>query len=277
MIVTTNETGGSVLTTRVFVEVEQLDKDIRNIKVEVNGTTYGYRDLCAGACGIATDALLRLNSGKNFDLGLLSYPFPRIRQKPGSTSVRLFLGSTLGGVTTGGGTKAIAWSLYYYLRSDIAYTDITERWQEAFLSTLAAKRHRHINVTRFTAHSVEDELKGNSDAVFSLMSILFIVMVTFSVLSCMSADWVRSKPCLGNLGVLSACLAIVSSFGLVLHTGIPFIDIAAATPFLVLGKSYICHRARLYLLFIKNKTWHLCTKTCAVDRDFGISCCMYAS
>jgi len=54
----------------------------------------------------------------------------------------------------------------------------------------------------------------------------------------MSADWVRSKPWLGNLGVLSAGLAVVSGFGLVLLIGVPFIDIVASSPFLVLGKLY---------------------------------------
>ena len=96
-------------------------------------------------------------------------------------------------------------------------------------------------MSRFTAHSLEDELKRNADAVFPLISNLFSVLITFSIVSCMSADWVRSKPWLGNLGVLSAGLAVVSGFGLVLHAGIPFIDIVASSPFLVLGKS-LFHR-----------------------------------
>ena len=66
----------------------------------------------------------------------------------------------------------------------------------------------------------------------------------------MSMDWVLSKPWLGSLGVVSAGLAVVSSFGLMLHIGVPFIDITASIPFLVLGKSFF--RQPYKTVFITN-------------------------
>ena len=235
MIVTAKEADGNVLTSDVLQEVEELDYGIRNMIVEVSGKTYNYTELCAGSCENATNALLKLKGTLNFDPSLVTYPV-----HPLPSGERVFIGSTLGGVTTDGTNikKAKAWSLFYYLRSDNNYTDIVKKWQEQFLSTLAERSNSHINITRFTAHSLEDELKRNSDAVFPLFSILFTVLITFSIVSCMSADWVRSKPWLGNLGVLSAGLAVVSGFGLVLLIGVPFIDIVASSPFLVLGKLY---------------------------------------
>ncbi|KAI0238225.1 Patched domain-containing protein 3, partial [Lamellibrachia satsuma] len=173
-------------------------------------------------------------------LNKLSFPVHTVEPRHGA-NITFFLGSTIGGVskTPGGDTKAEAWTLFYYLRSDENQTEqhnlTVRKWQTEFLTTLAKKSYKHITVTRFTAHSLEDELKRNADAVIPLSSILFTILTIFSIVLCMSADWVRSKPWLATVGVLSAGLALVSGFGLVLHAGIPFIDIVASSPFLILG------------------------------------------
>ena len=234
-------TDGNVLEQNVFDEVEQLDKDIRNITVEISEKTYNYSYLCAGSCDL--DTLIVLHKYHGVTLNKLSYPFQVVTQPQwnGSTprNTSFFLGNTIGGVskTTEDETVAKAWSLIYFLQSDGDHTEAAKTWEDTFLTTLENKSYKHITVTRFTAHSLEDELKRSADAVFPLFSILFSVLINFSIVSCMSADWVRSKPTLGNLGVLSAGLAVVSAFGLVLHAGIPFIAIFGFCPFLVLGKS----------------------------------------
>ena len=234
VIVSTKATDENVLTEDVFRVVKQLDSDIRNIAVDVSGKTYNYRDLCAGSG--QKDGLLLLHEDFHIDLNTLIYPVHTINLR---RNISIFLGAAIGGVskTAGGDTEAKAWTLTYYLRSDAEHCEAVEAWQDKFLSTLAANSYSYINVARFTAHSLEDELSRNVDAVIPLFSVTFSVLITFSVLSCMSADWVRSKPWLGNLGVFSACLAVISSFGLMFHCGVPFVDIVASSPFLVLSKS----------------------------------------
>ena len=254
VIVTSKMTDGNVLTKDVYDEVEQLDKDIRNIVVETSEKTYNYSDLCAGSSESNTKDVLLILHDKNVALNKLSYPVHTIPKGPGS-NITFFLGSTIGGVstTTEGDTEARAWSLFYYLRSDEEHSEVVKEWQHTFLTTLADKDYDYITVTRFTAHSLEDELKRNTGAVLPLFSITFTVLITFSIVSCMSTDWVRSKLWLGNLGVLSAGLAVISAFGLVLHTGIPFIDIVAMSPFLVLGKSFFFHQYNNISSIPKNR------------------------
>ena len=236
VIVTTKQSDGNVLKEDVFKEVAQLDKDIRNITVDVDGTRYTYTDLCAGRCEAETDALIILHGVMNVNLNDLSYPVHRVAQGP--SNLTFFLGSTIGGVSTtaDGDTEAKAWSLYYHLLSYENGEAVT-KWQAKFLSVTGKTNYKHITVSRFTGHSLQDELKRNASAVFTLLPILLIVLIAFTVVSCMSADWVRSKPWLGPMGLLSAGLAMVSGSGLVFHTGVPFIDIVAASPFLVLGSS----------------------------------------
>lgn len=49
-------------------------------------------------------------------------------------------------------------------------------------------------------------------------------------------DNVRNKVWVAAIGVLSAGLAVVSSFGLMLYAGVPFVMTVANSPFLILGE-----------------------------------------
>ena len=49
-------------------------------------------------------------------------------------------------------------------------------------------------------------------------------------------DNVRNKVWVAFIGVLSAGLAVLSSFGLLLYTGVPFVMTVANSPFLILGE-----------------------------------------
>ena len=238
VIVTARTHNGDVLADEVFREVEQLDRDIRGIWVDVSGSTFNYSALCARTDGkCSDDALLGLRKHMHVDPKTVSYPVHKV-SLPYGGDVRVFLGATLSGVerTPDGETKATAWQLFYYLHPEMEHRDLVRAWQSKFLTTLADNSYTHISVARFTAHSIEDELARNVGAVQPLFGIMFATLVGFSVVSCMSTDWVRSKPLLGLLGVISSGLAVVSGFGLVLHCGKPFVDIVALSPFLILGK-----------------------------------------
>ncbi|KAL2085329.1 hypothetical protein ACEWY4_018649 [Coilia grayii] len=56
-----------------------------------------------------------------------------------------------------------------------------------------------------------------------------------SIVSCLRLDCVRNKVWVATFGVLSAGLAVLSSFGLVLLCGMPFVMTVATAPFLILG------------------------------------------
>ncbi|XP_013403203.1 patched domain-containing protein 3 [Lingula anatina] len=108
-------------------------------------------------------------------------------------------------------------------------------WESSFLDTMKNMDFKDIIVAYYSSQTLEKELGANAKSIIPLFSVTFTVMITFSVITCIMKDWVRSKPWLGQIGVVSAGLAIVSSFGLMLHAGVPFIDIVASTPFLILA------------------------------------------
>uniref|UniRef100_A0A8V0XQI4 Patched domain-containing protein 3 n=1 Tax=Gallus gallus TaxID=9031 RepID=A0A8V0XQI4_CHICK len=90
-------------------------------------------------------------------------------------------------------------------------------------------------VTYFTSLSRQEEFEGNTKSVIPLFSITYFLTITFSVVSCLRLSCVRNNIWLACCGVLSSGLAVLSSFGLMLYCGVPFVATVANAPFLILG------------------------------------------
>nr|XP_006814498.1 PREDICTED: patched domain-containing protein 3-like [Saccoglossus kowalevskii] len=108
-------------------------------------------------------------------------------------------------------------------------------WELEFMNSMFVYESDNIDVAYYTSQTLELELEASITSVFPLFTITFTLLITFSIVCCIMADWVRSNPMLGQLGVLSAGLAIVSSLGLMSYCGVPFINVVASMPFLILG------------------------------------------
>lgn len=94
----------------------------------------------------------------------------------------------------------------------------------------------NINVSRFVSRTLETELENNTNSVIPYFGVTITVMLLFSMGSVMMGDWVRTKPWLGFVGVLSAALSCFASFGFLIYLGVEFIGINLAAPFLMLGE-----------------------------------------
>ena len=91
----------------------------------------------------------------------------------------------------------------------------------------------------FTSTTMEKELEANTLSALPYFVYGGPMIVVFVVLSCLSFDWVRSKPVLGILGIISAVMATAAAFGVLIYCGLTFITINVAIPFLMLGKYHI--------------------------------------
>ncbi|KAG8443309.1 hypothetical protein GDO86_011920 [Hymenochirus boettgeri] len=157
---------------------------------------------------------------------------------------RIFLGTYLGGVTVHMGNivqKAQAFRFVYYLRNH-SDQEILE-WIESFIKfipmhikalelEISIPSHQ---VSYFTSESRQKEFESNSKSVISLFSITYTITITFSIVSCTRLDSVRNKVWVATFGVISSGLAVLSSFGLMLLCGVPFVITLANAPFLILG------------------------------------------
>jgi len=110
-------------------------------------------------------------------------------------------------------------------------------WEAAFLSALSSVEFRHIKATYFASRTLEEELDRNMLSGVPNFGVNVLAMVVFACVSCGLAggDWVRGKPLLGLVGVISAVMGTASAFGFASLVGLPFIGINMIIPFLMLG------------------------------------------
>ncbi|NXD25143.1 PTHD3 protein, partial [Spelaeornis formosus] len=205
--------------------------------LRLNATVYDaeYERLCArtaSGCYSANELLSRW--------GDAGPPAPRSLRFPVNEGV--FLGTALGGVETENGSvvEARALKLVYYLREDGPEALDSRQWLERFLrnisSEVAELNLSSIQVTYFTSLSRQEEFEGNAKSVIPLFSVTYFFTITFAVVSCLRLSCIRNNIWLASCGVLSSGFAVLSSFGLMLFCGVPFVVTVANAPFLILGK-----------------------------------------
>lgn len=108
-------------------------------------------------------------------------------------------------------------------------------WEEELLREFEAITFNKIKVARFTSTTLEDELENNTNSVRPFVAVTLTIMTMFSIFVCLMGDWVRGKPILGMIGVVTAVLSSFAAFGFLIYLGVPFIGINMAAPFLMLG------------------------------------------
>ncbi|KAI1292848.1 Patched domain-containing protein 3 [Halotydeus destructor] len=231
--------GGSVLRSDIFAEVVKLDAAIKNFTIFWDDVPFKYSDLCAKSddrCSANEildfgDKMAAIES-KDF---FLEYPLWLNRDRMKA----YFFPAYLGGVETDANkliTMARALNLMYFL--DISVKRGDERaamWEDNFIKMVDTLAFDKITVAKFVSSTLRVELESNTQSLVPFFTITVIIMLLFSIGTCMMADWVRSKPWLGLLGCTSAGLGVAASFGLCVYCGVDMIGINLAAPFLMLG------------------------------------------
>ncbi|XP_038587492.1 patched domain-containing protein 3-like [Micropterus salmoides] len=221
----------NILANPAFEDIIRLN---HKIITTVHNGTLGFNELCAKANGkCVSNTILEIISSNETDQTSINFPVYTHR----SSSV--FLGSVLGGVITDANSSVIsaqAVKLFYYLDSKESTADASNLWLRGFKELLSDETDsKHIDVSYYTSKSKQEEIDSHTTDGFPLFLITYACAITFSVISCLRLDNVRNKVWLAVFGVLSSGLAVLSSFGLLLYIGVPFVITVANSPFLILG------------------------------------------
>ena len=231
--------GESLLRSEVWREIVFLDQIVKNVSINWENVEYTYLQLCAlnleGLCWnneiLELGNYMEIIENQNVSLTYPIWYSPNLKTY---TFPWFFGGIQLSNYSTIEKVSAI--SLAYFLDSEEEWMkDRGLLWEDAFLKTVKIQNLPHLNVTRFTSITLEQELEENTNSVIPYFSLNIGIMVIFCIFTCMMTDWVKSKPLLGLFGVLSAILGSISAFGLVMYLGMDFIGINLAAPFLMLG------------------------------------------
>ncbi|XP_033108335.1 patched domain-containing protein 3-like [Anneissia japonica] len=247
--------GGDILRDNILAELHELRGVVQNISIIDENKKLTFDDICLqwlGECN-RNEFFLIFPDGATRNEINFTYPMYN----------NAFIGSTFGGVEFESDTDivstAIAIQLNFYLRVGDA---IADKWEDKFLETIESFDGRLIDVYRYTSRSIEQELENASDEVFASFAIAFTIIINFAIWTSIRLDNVQNKPWLALMGVASAGLAVVSAFGLLMYCGVPFIDIVASTPILILSIG-------VDDMFIMISSWRKTNVRAPVDERMG--------
>lgn len=238
LIVVTKD-GSNLLRRQIWDEIMFLDRAIKNMTVTWDDDAWQYEQICArdGPHCYPNDLLDFYPYMDEIENGSFKLEYP-LRIDRGRQKV-YFTGAFLGGIVTDGKgyiKSAKAMAMFYYLDTSTRKANQrSQAWEYAFLDFMENMELRHLRLAWFTSRSLAEELEKNTTTVTPFFSITVVIMLLFTVSTCIMSDAVRSKPWLGILGCLSAAVSVIAGFGLVIYMGLEFIGINMAAPFLMLG------------------------------------------
>lgn len=123
--------------------------------------------------------------------------------------------------------------MVYHISGTEKYTadEVCVSVEHALRSALSERSHT-ITGSLFSLPILKTEMQKNTTYTFPYISLTILFLVTFTILSCMTSDWISSKPVEALLGIFSSSLAIGSAAGLLFMLGVPFIHQVTVVPFL---------------------------------------------
>ncbi|XP_067123816.1 patched domain-containing protein 3-like [Centruroides vittatus] len=239
LIVITPKRSKYIFEADMIKEIEMLDKMVKNITVSFRGKILRYSDLCA---------ISNKKCFENTPIRLLPYFDKIINGKyklkypayihPITYSYEEYVfcfGGTL--LDHKGYIKNVeAVRLVYVLNTDRdEMTEARHKWQEKFNKLLKSSKFQNITINFITSQNIYNDLKDLTDQLIPKTPLALSIVVLFAIITCMTNDWIRSKPWLGPSACVSAILAVVSGFGLAFYIGIPYVDMTYLLAFIVMG------------------------------------------
>ncbi|XP_029811428.1 patched domain-containing protein 3 [Suricata suricatta] len=235
----------SLLDQTILSEISKVDDVIQDLYATgENRTQIRYSQVCAkyqGVCVPSNPLLSAWQMNRNLDLRNITFPIYNHMGQP------FYLAGTIGGTFLGERTgmnhlllEAKAMRLLYYLKTEAGEdNELSKKWLIHFLNQFSniekSLALKNIQVVYFTSMSRQLEFEATSMTVTPLFHLASLLIILFAIISCYRCDCVRNKMWVAAIGVISAALAVVSGFGLMLYVGMPFVIIVANSPFLILG------------------------------------------
>uniref|UniRef100_A0A8R1XVE9 SSD domain-containing protein n=1 Tax=Onchocerca volvulus TaxID=6282 RepID=A0A8R1XVE9_ONCVO len=239
-----NNSSRNLLRKDIATEILSLNEFVlNNLTVDLNGRVYNFgKDICVRTtlCPLSNTIVQFFfdafwNEKLRDDPRVrLDYPFLHFFEN------KFFLPLHLYGVKLGG-AKGIESIEMIHLHYPIPSTDhetaeiVGDALESALKEYLAMNEQSLIKTAMFSFSMLKNEMNKNTLYTFPFISLTLLLLVTFTIFSCMTGDWVTSKPLEALMGVLSSSFAIISASGFMFLIGIPFISQVTVMPFLALA------------------------------------------
>ena len=248
-VVVTLKDRGNVLIRNVTDEVLRLHRIVESLSVEFASERYSYRDLCMkwqnsclpiGIIQILNNTMMAPELSLQYPKTFMTFPFG---------SIPVFIGGEVAGVTLKSDSSEVETAEAIQLTYNLQYNSEEEKeigllWEREFQNTVVNFQSMlDLELFWTTSATLQDELDKSTSNIIGKFSVAFCTLIVFAIATCAMMDWVRSKTWLASLGVWSAGLAVMASFGLLIYLGVPFVNVVGSTPFLIIGE---CRVVKFY-------------------------------
>ncbi|XP_023234999.1 patched domain-containing protein 3-like [Centruroides sculpturatus] len=237
MIIATCKDGGTMMREDVFDELQMLNRKILDVKIKWKGQNVTYFDICMKS------------EGECYQNNLLSLKtkFEDVRRKKLQIKYPMEINSShisvdainLGGVSTDENsfiTDFQAFRLLYFVDyHNSSKQEIAKKWEEEFLKTVSQNSFVHIRLSKMSGISVDNEVNTIFVNIVWHIIISGICMMIFSSVTCLTKDWVTSKPLIGASGCISSSFAVVTAYGFLSLCGMKYNDMSVIVLFIVVG------------------------------------------
>ncbi|XP_023225406.1 patched domain-containing protein 3-like [Centruroides sculpturatus] len=239
MIYIVNDRESNILRKEFLNEIQIVDNIVKNTTVYVHGNNIVYSNVCQtedGKC-LGNTLINLLNKSENAIHEILRMKYP-VNMDPVTYAYKI-LCLNLGGVMTdvkGYISVAKAVRLLYVLdESNASKKKWNEEWTKAVYNKLKDYSFEHIKTFPDPFSSTDYQVKRILQKLVHLISVAVVVVAVFSITTNMTNNWVKSKPWLGVSSVVSAGLAVATTFGLLSACGVENLQWNVSLPFIILG------------------------------------------
>lgn len=113
---------------------------------------------------------------------------------------------------------------------------VMSKWEHAVLDYCLASHDDDLIRLHTTSEGLmSEEVRRTGVKALPLMSVTFIVILVFTVVTSLKRSWIRSKPWEAFAGVICPILSLCASFGTLFWMGVEFLPIVTVVPFLILA------------------------------------------
>ncbi|XP_067135658.1 patched domain-containing protein 3-like [Centruroides vittatus] len=237
MIIATCKDGGTMMREYVFDELQMLNEKILDIKIQWKSQNITYSDICMTSEGVCyQNNLLSLKT-----------KFEDVRRKKLQIKYPLEINSShisadtinLGGVSTDENSFITDFQavrlLYFVDYYNSSKQEIAHKWEEEFLKIVSQNSFVHIRVSKMSGISIDNEVNNIFVNVIWHFIITGIFTTIFASVTCLTKDWVTSKPLIGFSGCISSLFAVVTAFSILVVCGMKYAETNVIVPFIVIG------------------------------------------
>ncbi|KAI1729686.1 patched family domain-containing protein [Ditylenchus destructor] len=210
------------------------------LKVVHNGRKYSYSDFCGAQCETSDAVNIFLSMFRDVHYrkkSSVKLTFPTMDVY----GHRIYMANNIFKVQLNNRSKLVEGADLIAINFHAIYANSTmeavmKKWEHAVLEyALKSLDDNLIHLYTTSEGLVSEEVRRTGIKAVPLMSVTFLVIVVFTVLTSLKRDPVRSKPWEAFVGVLCPVLSLCASFGTLFWLGFEFLPIVTVVPFLVLA------------------------------------------